>query len=113
MEGNSRSQPIHPAVEYFIYEKFEYYIINIKNGAAEDIETFLKNGIPEKMEEMIVLKNTKKYLKQLKKDLTVAWSTISSELELIPAPVFLQNPKALSLRDPSESKHQFRRVGNT
>lgn len=80
LEGNKHTQSIDSAVEYFIYEKFEYYIINLKNGAAEDIETFLKNGIPSKMDAMAVLKITKKYLKQLKKDLTVAWSTISSDL---------------------------------
>jgi len=67
-------------VEYFIYEKFEYYIINLKNGKAEDIETFLQNGIPTKMDNYAVLKVAKKYLKQLKKDLSIAWNTISSEL---------------------------------
>lgn len=65
------------------------------------------------MDYMTVLKNTKKYLKQLKTDLTVAWSTISSELELIPAPLFLQDPKTISLKQPEKSKLQFRRVGNT
>ena len=42
---------------------------------------------------MVVLKNTKKFLKQLKTDLSVAWNTISSDLQLIPAHKFLQNPK--------------------
>jgi len=45
------------------------------------------------MDQMVVLKVIKKYLKQLKLDLTVAWSTISSELNLIPANLFLANPK--------------------
>ena len=49
------------------------------------------------MNHFAVLKNTKKFLKQLKPDLSVAWSTISSELELIPASLFLKNPKINSL----------------
>jgi hypothetical protein len=65
------------------------------------------------MNEMVVLKNSKKYLKQLKKDLSVAWSTISSDLEVIPALLFLQDPKTISLKNPSESQYTFRRVGNT
>ena len=80
LEGNYRDNIIQSAVDYFIYEKFEYYIINLKNGKAEDIETFLKNGIPTLMDYYVVLKIAKKYLKQLKKDLSVAWNTISSEL---------------------------------
>lgn len=78
MEGNHRDKTVENSVEYFIYEKFEYYIINLKNGKAEDIETFLKNGIPTLMDNYVVLKIAKKYLKQLKKDLSVAWNTISS-----------------------------------
>jgi hypothetical protein len=84
----------------------------LKTGIAEDIETFLKNGIPRSLNHMAVLKNTKKYLKQLKKDLTVAWSTISSELEMIPAQLFLLNPKTISLKDPSTSHLKFQRVEN-
>jgi hypothetical protein len=45
---------------------------------------------------MVVLKVSKKYLKQLKADLTIVWSTISSQLDLAPANLFLINPKSMS-----------------
>ena len=64
----------------------------------------MEKGIPRNMDHMVVLKNSKKFLKQLNKDLTVAWNTISSDLELIPAPLFLQNPKTVSLTSVEESK---------
>ena len=53
------------------------------------------------MDHYAVLKNTKKYLKQLNKDLSVAWNTISSDLELIPASLFLVNPQRTSLKNSS------------
>lgn len=45
---------------------------------------------------MAVLKVSKKFLKQLKKDLSIAWSTISSEIDVVPAEKFIKNPKASS-----------------
>jgi hypothetical protein len=65
------------------------------------------------MNSMVMLKISKKYLKQLKTDLTVAWSTISSELNLIPAQLFLANPKATSSHEniSEASKLKFRRIG--
>lgn len=56
----------------------------------------MKNGIPKKFDRMAVLKVSKKFLKQLKEDLSVAWSTISSEIDLVPAETFIMNPKASS-----------------
>ena len=52
------------------------------------------------MHALLVLKVSKKYLKQLKPDLTVAWSTISSELNLIPATLFLADPKSAASQQP-------------
>ena len=65
------------------------------------------------MHALLVLKVSKKYLKQLKPDLTVAWSTISSELNLIPATLFLADPKSAASQQPQrgESALKFRRVG--
>lgn len=65
-------------MQYFIYEKYEYYIINLNNGHAQDIEIFLKNGIPNNLDRMAVLKVCKKFLKQLRSDFSIAWSTLSS-----------------------------------
>jgi hypothetical protein len=64
---------------------------------------------------MAVLKVSKKFLKQLKEDLSVAWSTISSEIDLVPAATFMVNPKASSLTNKkylSTSGLKFRRIGN-
>lgn len=45
---------------------------------------------------MAVLKVSKKYLKQIKSDYTIVWSTLSSELDLVPASLFLKNPEISS-----------------
>jgi len=63
---------------------------------------------------MVVLKVSKKYLKQLKNDLTVAWSTISSQLDLAPAHLFLINPKTIAFShqaSKTNSQYHFRRIG--
>ena len=64
------------------------------------------------MEQIAILKVSKKYLKQLKNDLTIAWSTISSQLDLAPANLFLNNPKATFSHHPSHinSRYHFRRI---
>ncbi len=62
---------------------------------------------------MAVLKVSKKYLKQLKSDLSVAWSTLSSEIDLVPAETFLTNTKASASDNKhflNSSKLKFRRV---
>ena len=64
---------------------------------------------------MAVLKVSKKFLKQLKEDLSVAWSTISSEIDLVPAETFIKNPKASSLNNKDfleNSNLKFKRIGN-
>lgn len=64
---------------------------------------------------MAVLKVSKKFLKQLKQDLSVAWSTISSEIDLVPAEKFIKNPKVTSKTNEmflANSDLKFRRVGN-
>jgi hypothetical protein len=63
---------------------------------------------------MAVLKVTKKYLKQLKNDLTVVWSTISSQLDLAPANLFLINPKTIDFSHHASlanSQYHFKRIG--
>lgn len=62
-----------------------------------------------------MLKVSKKFLKQLKEDLSVAWSTISSEIDLVPAETFIRNPKASSSNNKvhlADSELKFRRIGN-
>ncbi len=77
-ESQGQQANLDEPARYFIYEKYEYYIINLNNGHAQDLESFLKTGFPLKIDKMAVLKVSKKFLKQLKTDLSIAWSTISS-----------------------------------
>jgi hypothetical protein len=88
--------------QYFIYEKYEYYIINLENGSAMDMESYLKTHLHADKGPAAVLKVSKKYLKQLRSDLTIAWSTISSEIDLLPISVFLNDPKT------TNSKNHFK-----
>jgi hypothetical protein len=64
----------------------------LNNGDVNDIEKILKNGIIPKLDRMAVLKVSKKYLKQLKSDYSIVWSALSSEIDVIPATLFLKNP---------------------
>ena len=64
----------------------------MNNGDVNDIEKILKNGIIPKLDRMAVLKVSKKYLKQLKSDYSIVWSALSSEIDVIPATLFLKNP---------------------
>lgn len=64
---------------------------------------------------MAVLKVSKKYLKQLKSDYSVVWSTLSSEIDLMPAASFLKNPEMTSNNNKDEHnkvKFELKRLGN-
>lgn len=99
-QPENRNSP-YPA-KYFIYEKYDYYIINLDNGVPTEMEKFLKKGATGPLEKIAVLKIIKKYLKQIRNDLTVAWSTISSEIDVITFNEFLKDPKAKVVYNESE-----------
>ena len=110
LEGPLARQGTSPA-QYFLYDKWDYYIINLVTGEAKELESALKGGIPREMNDLAVLKIKRKLLKQLSSDLTVAWSTISSELDLVPAETFISDPKTSSSAKASKEGMRFRRVG--
>lgn len=94
---------------YFVYEKLEYYVLNLQNGQYQPLEDFLKAKQKLDREQHFIMVISKKLLKQMTERMEVKWNIISSTIALMNGDQFVKNPKAQQKIKPIDGMKIYRR----